>query len=517
MLIVITLILLILSYLISKYLEKIFLKHRTKLLNRNTKLREIQKVAKIGDWELDLKTNKAHWSTSTLEIFGVEDMSESFGPEYLKTIMVEDDWFSFESSMSKCSLTGSGHLSTYRIKRPNDGKLVWIECHGNLTSHNSILGIVQDVTEKQDNLKQLQQKKQELESIISNAPNPMLLHEEGGKVLMLNQSWTNSSGFTLEDTPTINDWIDNTRDDEETIRYMKKHIASLYEISETLDEGEFTFLNKNRDLVTWQVSSAPLGVINGKRTIITTGTDITELKHKDNLLLAQSRHAAMGEMIGMIAHQWRQPLSTISMNANNMLLDIALGDLDASASEKYAHDISAQTQHLSKTIDDFRNFFKPDKEILKVNIKDIHNQTLSIVQDSLKNNNIELISSFETDKQVEAYPRELMQVFVNIITNAKDALVSNRIKKPTINVRVYENSKYINTEIYDNGGGIDAKILSKVFDPYFSTKGEMNGTGIGLYMSKMIIENHLSGKIDVSNKKDGACFTVRLLKERNIK
>ncbi len=196
-----------------------------------------------------------------------------------------------------------------------------------------------------------------------------------------------------------------------------------------------------------------------------------------------------------------------------MLLDIAMGNLDVSASEEYANSIAGQTQHLSQTIDDFRNFFKPDKVISKVNIKDVLDQTMSIVQDSLKSNNIKLKSTFETQKEVDAYPRELMQVFVNIITNAKDALIFKKIEDAQINIRVYEDEKYVNTEIYDNAGGIDVDVLPKVFDPYFSTKDEKNGTGLGLYMSKMIIENHLHGKIKVSSNSKGACFTVRLLKE----
>jgi len=216
----------------------------------------------------------------------------------------------------------------------------------------------------------------------------------------------------------------------------------------------------------------------------------------------------------MIAHQWRQPISVISMDANNMLIDIALENFSITEAENYANSITEQTQHLSHTIDDFRNFFKPDKVISEVNIRETIDNTLSIVNDSLKNNNIKLTTSFETDKKVNAYPRELMQVFVNIINNSKDVLTLRKPDNASITVRVYEDEKYINTEVCDNGGGIDVDILPKVFDPYFSTKGEQSGTGLGLYMSKMIIENHLNGTIEVYNNDEGACFTVRLLKEQ---
>ena len=135
------------------------------------------------------------------------------------------------------------------------------------------------------------------------------------------------------------------------------------------------------------------------------------------------------------------------------------------------------------------------------------------MEDSLKSHSIKLTTVFETEASVNAYPRELMQVFANIITNAEDALVHNKIKNAHINIRVDENEEYLNTEICDNGGGIDEDIVSKLYDPYFSTKDEKTGTGLGLYMSKMIIEEHLNGVIEAYNNDEGACFIVRLVKE----
>jgi len=369
---------------------------------------------------------------------------------------------------------------------------------------------VENITEKKYNLMLLEQKKEELETIIQEAPNPIMVRSEDGKVLMLNKVWEQLTGYSYDEINTTDKWIKKAY--SKTMPGIKKHIDDLFLLNHNINQGEHKIKTKDGNIIIWQFSSAPLGIVDGKKTIITSAMDITELKHKDEMLIKQSRHAAMGEMISMIAHQWRQPLSVISMDANNILLDIAMGDLDVNASEEYANSIVQQTQHLSGTIDDFRNFFKPDKAISKINIRDTINKTLSMVADSLKSNSIKLKSTFETEKQVDAYPRELMQVFVNIITNAKDALISNKSDVAQINIRVYENEKYVNTEICDNGGGIDADTLPKVFDPYFSTKNEKNGTGLGLHMSKMIIEEHLHGKIEVKNKNEGACFTVSLLK-----
>ncbi len=421
--------------------------------------------------------------------------------------------------------SGKAKLNIQETLKVRDGEILNIQTSKSplRDKDNNIIGLVctfVDITQKimvEKNLKitnaKLEQKKNELERIIQESPNPIILHDESGKILMINQEWFNTTGYSIEEIPTINDLIEQIYDDEESKIFIKERIYSLYKLTKKEEGSEFTFLNKNRDLLTWKFRSAPLGVIDGKRVVISSAMDITELKQKEEMLINQSRHAAMGEMIGMIAHQWRQPLSTISMDANNMLLDIAMGNLDVNASEEYANNITLQTQNLSKTIDDFRNFFKPDKVISKVNIRDVLDQALSILKDSLKNHNIQLKISYQTEQEVNAYPRELMQVFINIINNSKDALVSKKIENGLINVRVYEDEIYINTEICDNAGGINADILAKVFDPYFSTKDEKTGTGLGLYMSKMIIQEHLNGIIEANNNDNGACFTVSLHKE----
>ncbi len=375
----------------------------------------------------------------------------------------------------------------------------------------------EDVTDKENTRLLLEQKKSELEAIILEAPSPIILHTEDGNIIMLNQAWIDASGYTLEETPTIYTLVDKFYDDIEMRKFALKHIESLYHITSKVDEGEFTFLNKKREKVTWKFISAPLGMIDGKYTIISSAMDITELKKKDELMITQSRHAAMGEMISMIAHQWRQPLSVISMVANNILLDIALEELNPKEVEKYSRNIIEQTEHLSKTIDDFRNFFKQDKNVLKVQLEVIINETYAILKESLVNNNIRFQIFNHSELEVETYPRELMQVFVNIINNAKDALVSKKVKNAFIEVTIYEDEDYINAKICDNGGGIAEEILTRIFEPYFTTKDEKNGTGLGLYMSKMIVQEHLHGAIEVTNQDEGVCFIVKLLKRGNLK
>nr|MDA3908397.1 PAS domain-containing sensor histidine kinase [Sulfurimonas sp.] len=432
-----------------------------------------------------------------------------------KTTFEIDLWHDFEDRnkyLETFNKFGSIDGDIYKINTKHKNIIIG-KVHASLitiSGEEYILAVAEDITEKQKNLKLLEEKKRELETIIQEAPNPIMLHNENGKVLLVNKVWEELTGYKYEEIDTIAKWTKKAYGEKMLV--AKERMDILYPIHGKVDEGEYNIITKDGETIIWQFSSAPLGIIDGVRTVISSGMDITELKHKDDLIMMQSRHAAMGEMIGMIAHQWRQPISVIAMVANNVLLDIALDSFDATQAEKFAQTILNQTSHLSKTIDDFRNFFKPDKEVSKVKLQDIIEETITIVNNSLIHNNITLKTSFKSNSEVDAYPRELMQVFVNIINNAKDAITSNSIEKPIIQIKVYDDDKYVNTEICDNGKGIDAAVLPKIFDPYYTTKDEKTGTGLGLYMSKMIIENHLNGVIEAKNDEQGACLRVRLLK-----
>ena len=250
-------------------------------------------------------------------------------------------------------------------------------------------------------------------------------------------------------------------------------------------------------------------------------TDVTEhyndkkaIEEKEEIMIAQSRHAAMGEMISMIAHQWRQPISVISMDANNILVDIELDSIEIESLKSDVEDIIMQTKYLSQTIDDFRDFFKPSKVKDEVFISDVFEEALSVINKSLENNNIELYSDFSNSTKVTIFSRELLQVFINILKNAKEALMDNREESRKIFNRIYETPNSIVVEICDNAGGIKESIVSKIFEPYFTTKEAKNGTGLGLYMSKTIVEKHLKGTIKAFNRDDGSCFEIVILKKQ---
>jgi len=241
---------------------------------------------------------------------------------------------------------------------------------------------------------------------------------------------------------------------------------------------------------------------------------IEKIKAQDELIMTQSRHAAMGEMISMIAHQWRQPISVIAMEANNMLADIEFDEIETEAFSRDAQIIIEQTQHLSKTIDDFRNFFRPGKKKEQAIPRDVMEECFAIVGKSLENNNIEVIKNYQTDRSLLIYSRELLQVFINLIKNAKEALTEHQTNNRKIIIDIFEKKEqdvsYVLIHIIDNAGGIPEDIQDKVFEPYFSTKGKQSGTGLGLYMSKTIIEEHLDGKIEINNTDNGVQFSMKI-------
>jgi PAS domain S-box-containing protein len=236
---------------------------------------------------------------------------------------------------------------------------------------------------------------------------------------------------------------------------------------------------------------------------------VETLRQKDEMLQAQSRSALMGEMISMIAHQWRQPLSTISLLVNDINMKYMMNALDSDYLKNSINKTNQTIHYMSKTIDDFREFFKPNKAKEYVYIEKSVKNAIGFIEPLIKKYEIDLSINIISDNKIVVYKNELLQVLINIIKNAIDASLDEKIEKPKISIVIddVDNKKIIN--IIDNAGGVTDDIIEKVFEPYFSTK-KKNGTGLGLYMSKIIIEEHLFGKLKVKNFEDGAIFTIEI-------
>ena len=236
--------------------------------------------------------------------------------------------------------------------------------------------------------------------------------------------------------------------------------------------------------------------------------EIKKSQKKDQLMLEQSRLAQMGEMLSMIAHQWRQPLSAISASASVIYIKASRDKLDNKTAVELANKITGFSKHLSSTIDDFRDFFKSNKVQNKTDFEKVVKSVLDIVSVSLEEKSIKLNIKTISLSEFETYENEIKQVLLNLIKNAEDALVENNIENPSINIEINNNVLIIS----DNAGGIPNDIIDKIFDLYFSTKTKKDGTGLGLYMSKTIIEEHCGGKLDVVNDSNGAVFTITMYK-----
>ncbi len=242
-----------------------------------------------------------------------------------------------------------------------------------------------------------------------------------------------------------------------------------------------------------------------------------ELIEYENIMKRQSKMAAMGEMLENIAHQWRQPLCAISVLSTGLVLQNEQMDIKKEQLNCFLNDINDQVQYLSRTIDDFRNFFKPTKKKNYFYLEKLINTSIKLSKAKYNNEGIKFIIDI-ADVELYTYENELLQVLLNLISNAKDELVRKDFKK-YIFIDSFIKDSYVIIRFKDNAGGIKEEIISRIFEPYFTTKHSRMGTGIGLYMSQNIIK-HMHGSIEVENLNftykdkefNGACFEIKIPK-----
>ena len=283
------------------------------------------------------------------------------------------------------------------------------------------------------------------------------------------------------------------------LKDYKRKTQRLDKIIQQSDRQQFRFLKVNEELETYK--------------------KILEDRIKtDKILFQKSRHIQMGEMVSMIAHQWRQPLCAISGTIVGMQLSKQTNKYNLDNKEERDEYLRIQDdqlsrmnkniKHLSQTIDDFRYFFNPSKEKEKIDLINPIEKVLSIVKNDLELKGINVNVDFEVNDIVFIHLSEVLHVLLNILKNSEESLLENDIEDKEISIGTFSDDTKIGIYIKDNGSGIPIDILPNIFDPYFSTKEDKNGTGIGLYMSKIIIEEHNSGELLVENLNKGVCFKI---------
>jgi len=240
---------------------------------------------------------------------------------------------------------------------------------------------------------------------------------------------------------------------------------------------------------------------------------IKNIKQKDEIIMQQSKLTSMGEMITNIAHQWRQPLNNINLLCITAVQKYRYNELDDKFIDKFEKKTDDMIQKMSSIIDDFRRFFSPNRSKEIFLPKDAIRNALVMAEASLNNNFIDINQSYNVSTEIKNYKNELEQIVLNLILNSTEAFVKNSIENRKIFINTYEKDKEIFIEIIDNAGGIEQNIMAKIFDPYFTTKFQNQGTGIGLYMSKVMVEQHIRGSINIDNFEDGVKATITIPKD----
>jgi PAS domain S-box-containing protein len=335
-----------------------------------------------------------------------------------------------------------------------------------------------------------------VKAILENAVDGIHILDLEGNVVMHSDSFAEKLGYSLEEIKDLNVvHLDHTFDRD----FIQKLV-------ENVDTFETKYKKKDGTLIDVEIKTAGVE-LDGNIYLYASSRDVTEknkaqeeLKQKDILLYQQAKMASMGEMIGNIAHQWRQPLSLISTSVTGVILKMEIGmEVQQSEVIENFNRVNDTVQFLSKTIDDFQDYLKPKQQSEEFNIKDVVLKNLKMFGKAFSNYDIEIILDMQ-DVMINNNQNELLQVVINILNNAKDALKEFKEENRKIFIATYTQDNNAIISIKDNAGGVPSDVLPKIFDAYFTTKEKSQGTGLGLYMSYQIITNRFGGTIAVANE-----------------
>lgn len=386
-----------------------------------------------------------------------------------------------------------------------------------IDGHYKVFAIALDITEKKENEQQLRH----AYVVYQNTHDGIMITDKDANIIDVNRSFIKSTGYSLSEIKGKNPRILKSGKTDESI--YTKMWESI--INKGYWNGEL--INKNKEGKLYDELLTVNSVVDEKgevKNYIGIFTNVSKqkeqekkLKEQEHLLFQQSKMAALGEMLENIAHQWRQPLSVISMSASGIMLKKQFNLLEDEYMENSLNSIVNNTKHLSKTIDDFRDFFKPNKEKSEAIVSDIIDRTLVIVSSKFQNRDIKVIKDVD-DITINIFDNELVQVIMNILKNSQDILEDVKQEDRYIFIVAKKEDDKMVLKLKDSGGGVKEDIIEKVFEPYFTTKHQSQGTGIGLYMSEEIISKHMGGKLYVYNEEythnnktyKGAVFTIEI-------
>jgi len=506
---------------------------KAELLNFQQQLREDTNIfdRNIIVSESDLNGNITYVNPKFCEISGYEKnelLSKSHN--ILRDPEADSEYYRELWKTIKSGKTFTGILKNIR----KDGTPYWVDMsitpiitYGSISGYKAIRFDItdqvlakeglRDKIDKQENALKLQSDR--FEFAINSSRDGFWDYDVTNQIFYLSSGWKKRLGFEEDETVTYLKYLSLIPDEHRFEHHQAMH-DMLEEYPNDLEYVHFriryTLITKNGEKILIEdVGDAFFDNKQVPTRITGFHRDITDQERQTKMIESQNRVAAMGEMIGNIAHQWRQPIGAINNVLNDLEFDIDLDELETIESTQFlevSKKVKEYTAHLSQTIDDFRNISSDEKVKSNFHITDVLDAAYSIVSSEYKENDINFTISRlgECNCEFIGYKRELMQVIINILNNAKDILLEKKISNPNVIISLMKDENYIKIMIHDNAGGIPEAIIEKVFDPYFTTKHESVGTGIGLYMSKKIIKEHFNGSLFVENVENGAKFTIKI-------
>ncbi|MEA3288897.1 MAG: PAS domain-containing sensor histidine kinase [Campylobacterota bacterium] len=469
---------------------------REKLDEFNERFRLIMDGVNDGIWDWNIKTGDTYFSTQWKNMLGYEKNDLNNKIEVFFDLIHKDDKKRVEDAITKHFENPEKNIYSLELRmRCKDNSYKWILTRGKASLNSKgeairMLGSHTDISHQKQVAQELQEQKNEFETIFNNSKDGIAILDLKTNFLNFNEAYLDMTGYTREELLTKSCIGLSIPEDKEHSKEVLQEVLKKGEIK----NFEKSCLTKDGKIISINMS---ITLLPDKKRLLATTKDMTQLK----MVESQAKLASMGEMIGNIAHQWRQPLSVISTSATGLKLQKEYNSLTDDIFYETCDLIDDNAQYLSKTIDDFRDFIKGDESFDNVSIVSALNKTMKMVKPSLSNNYIEAILDIKDDLNIKANENELVQSFINIINNSKDAIKENTPSNDKryifISTKKYDDK--LTVSIKDNGGGIPTDIINRIFEPYFTTKHQNIGTGIGLTMVHKILEERYKATITVEN------------------